>query len=63
MILIFGGNGFVGQHIARRILDAGEPVAVTTHSRPAPPLLLRDAIGGGSAWVEAVDVANPFAVM
>jgi nucleoside-diphosphate-sugar epimerase len=63
MILIFGGNGFVGQHIARRILDAGEPVAVTTHSRPAPPLLLRDAIGGGSAWVEAVDVADPFAVM
>jgi nucleoside-diphosphate-sugar epimerase len=63
MVLIFGGNGFLGQHIARHVLDAGERVIVTTHSRPVPPPLLRDTIGSGSAQVQAVDVADPFAVM
>jgi nucleoside-diphosphate-sugar epimerase len=63
MILIYGGNGFVGQHIARHLLDAGERVVVTTHSRPAVPVLLRDAITHGSAHTAVVDVTDPLAVM
>jgi nucleoside-diphosphate-sugar epimerase len=63
MILVYGGNGFVGQHIARHLIDAGEHVVVTTHSRPMDPVLLRDGISAGVAHVEAVDVTDPFAVM
>jgi nucleoside-diphosphate-sugar epimerase len=63
MILVFGGNGFIGQHIARALLDAGEQVIVTTHSRSAPPLLLRDAMSAGAARAEAIDIMDPFAVM
>jgi nucleoside-diphosphate-sugar epimerase len=63
MILVFGGNGFIGQHIARALLDAGEDVIVTTHSRSAVPVLLRDAMSAGAARAEAVDVTDPFAVM
>lgn len=63
MILVFGGNGFIGQHIACALLDAGEQVIVSTHSRSAAPVLLRDAISTGTARVETVDVTDPFAVM
>lgn len=63
MILVYGGNGFVGQHIARSLLDAGERVVVTTHSRSVPPVLLGDAISAGLAHAESVDVTDPFAVM
>jgi nucleoside-diphosphate-sugar epimerase len=62
VILIYGGNGFIGQHIARRLLDMGERVVVTTHSRPAAPLLLREAILAGNAFAEVVDVTDPLAV-
>ena len=63
MILVYGGNGFIGQHIARSLLDAGERVVVTTHSRSMVPVLLGDAISAGAAHVETVDVTDPFAVM
>jgi nucleoside-diphosphate-sugar epimerase len=63
MILVYGGNGFIGQHIARFLVDAGERVVATTHSRSAAPILLRDAISAGLAHAEAVDVTDPFAVM
>jgi nucleoside-diphosphate-sugar epimerase len=63
MILVYGGNGFMGQHIARALLDADEQVVVTTHSRAGSPVLLRDAIAAGLAHTESVDVTDPFAVM
>jgi nucleoside-diphosphate-sugar epimerase len=63
MILVYGGNGFIGQHIARSLLDVGERVVVTTHSRSVAPVLLSDAILAGLAHAEAVDVTDPFAVM
>ena len=63
MILVYGGNGFIGQHIARSLLDAGERIVVTTHNRSTVLVLLGDAISAGTAHVETVDVTDPFAVM
>ena len=63
MIVVFGGNGFIGQHVARYLVDAGETVVVTVNSRPAPPVLLSEAITTGRAYVEPVDLTDPFAVM
>jgi nucleoside-diphosphate-sugar epimerase len=63
MILVYGGNGFVGQHIARSLLDVGERVVVTMHTRSTAPVLLRDAMSAGRAYAERVDVTDPFAVM
>ncbi len=33
--LVLGGTGFVGTHVARRLLDAGARVRITVHRRPA----------------------------
>src|SRR5579862_2386711 len=63
MILVFGGSGFVGQHVARYLLDVGERVVVTTYRRLGIPTLLRDAVAAGDALCETVDVSDPFAVM
>ena len=63
MILVYGGNGFIGQHVARYLLDAGESVVVTTNSRPSPPALLSEAISTGRANVEPMDMTDAFAVM
>ncbi|MEG3125999.1 NAD-dependent epimerase/dehydratase family protein [Sphingomonas sp. GB1N7] len=63
MILVFGGNGFVGQHVARRLVDEGEDVVVTTHSRSAIPLLLAQAIAEGRVSIASVDITDPFDVM
>ena len=63
MILVYGGNGFIGQHVARYLVDSGETVVVTTNSRPAAPVLLREAIATGRAYVETMDMTDPFAVM
>lgn len=63
MILIFGGNGFVGQHLAQTLLEHGEAVAVTTHSRQAVPTLLAEHIESGRATVLSLDVTDSFAVV
>jgi nucleoside-diphosphate-sugar epimerase len=63
MIIVYGGNGFIGQHVARYLLDAGQSVVVTTNSRPGNPVLLTEAIASGRAHVEKVDLTDPFAVM
>jgi nucleoside-diphosphate-sugar epimerase len=63
MILIYGGNGFIGQHVAQHLLDAGHSVVVTTNSRPASPVLLREAIDAQRALVEPLDMTDPFAVL
>jgi nucleoside-diphosphate-sugar epimerase len=63
MIVVYGGNGFIGQHVARYLVDAGQAVVITTNSRPAPPVLLSEAIASGQAHVEKLDLTDPFAVM
>lgn len=63
MILIFGGAGFVGQHVAKALLSRGERVVVTSFSRNDLPLLLAGEIEAGRVHVEKVDVTDPFAVM
>lgn len=63
MILVFGGNGFVGQHVAQRLLDHGEQVVVTAHSRGAVPSLLTQAVADGRALVAPVDITDSFGVM
>lgn len=63
MILIFGGNGFIGQHVARHLADLGEQVVVTAFSRTASPALLADAIGRGQAHVAPADLTDGQAVM
>lgn len=62
MIFVVGGNGFVGQHVARHLLDHGEEVAVTTCSRAAPPVLLADAVAAGRARLVPLDVTDGSAV-
>lgn len=63
MILVYGGNGFIGQHVARYLVDAGETVLVTTNSRPSLPVLLSEAITARHVVVEPMDMTDPFAVM
>ena len=63
MILVYGGNGFIGQHLTRYLLDAGERVVVTTNSRPSTPPLLSDAIAEQRVVVEPMDMTDAFAVM
>lgn len=62
MILILGGNGFVGQHVAANLIEKGERVVVSSHSRPAP-ILLSGALDKGAAVVEKIDTADPFSMM
>ena len=43
MILITGGMGFIGMHVAKRFLDAGEDVILMQHqARREPALFTRD---------------------
>lgn len=63
MYLVLGGNGFVGQHTARWLVDHGETVTVTAYSRTGPLPLLQDAIGSGQARVARLDLTDPYAVM
>ena len=45
MILVFGGNGFIGQHVARYLIQQGEQIVVTSHSRASslnPKLVNRE---------------------
>lgn len=41
MILVTGGLGFIGAHTARRLIDAGQAVAVTRHRRRELPAALQ----------------------
>jgi nucleoside-diphosphate-sugar epimerase len=53
MILILGGNGFVGRHVARRLLSLGHRVAVSVHRRPL----------ASEAEAVALDITDSFAVV
>lgn len=63
VILVFGGNGFVGQHLAQTLLDRGEAVVVTTHSRHSIPKLLAEGVACGRASALSLDVTDSFAVV
>lgn len=63
MILILGGNGFVGQHLARNLLDRGEAVTVTCHRRAAPPPLIARDIAAGRAHLHPVDITDAHGMM
>lgn len=62
MIIIFGGTGMLGQHTAKELIDHGETVVVTGVRRQTP-VLLEDAIERKQAFVEYVDLTDPYAVM
>lgn len=63
MNLIFGGAGFIGQHVARFLADGGEPVVVASHSIGGPLPVIGHDVDAGRIAVERVDVTDPFAVM
>ena len=57
MILITGGMGFIGLHVAKRFLDAGESVVLTQHRAQREPDFVREE-SGKRAFVEQVDILS-----
>ncbi|MDN3360036.1 NAD(P)-dependent oxidoreductase [Actinomadura sp. DC4] len=55
MILITGGLGFIGTHVARALLDLGEPCVVTRHRSARRPAFLDDE----RLFVEPLDITDP----
>lgn len=62
MILIIGGNGFVGQHVARHLLDTGHAVTIASRGHGPLPRLLAADIEAGKANAVRIDVTDSFAV-
>lgn len=61
MIIITGGLGFIGSHVARQLLDAGEDVCLTRHRAADVPDFLAAEVGR-KVRVEPLDVTDPAAV-
>jgi nucleoside-diphosphate-sugar epimerase len=59
MIIVWGGTGFLGSHIALELLQRDERVVITTHSRGYIHDSLREAVDRGDAVVEPVDLTSP----
>ncbi|KAG6865569.1 hypothetical protein C0991_001462 [Blastosporella zonata] len=55
-ILITGGTGNTGMHIAKRLYDAKYPVLLTQHSKPVPPPFT----GVQFDWFDETTYENPF---
>ena len=58
MILITGGMGFIGVHLARRFVDIGEEVVLTYNRTWRLPSFLEGEVDKG-VHTERVDVRNP----
>lgn len=62
MILITGGKGFIGLHLARALIDAGESCVITTsHPERSLPRFLEGEVGS-RLFVECVDLRDGQAV-
>ncbi|TDD91408.1 NAD(P)-dependent oxidoreductase [Actinomadura darangshiensis] len=55
MILVTGGLGFIGSHVAQALLDLGEECVLTRHRSGPPPAFLRPA---GRVAVEPLDMTD-----
>jgi UDP-glucose 4-epimerase len=62
MILITGGLGFIGTHVARALLDLGESCVVTRHRSTRVPEFLADDVDA-RLFVEPLDVADQEALL
>ena len=56
MVLVTGGLGFIGSHMARALADVGQTCVLTRHSTEIPPVLAGAV--GTDAVVEQVDVSD-----
>ncbi len=57
MILVTGGLGFIGQHVARALLDSGETCVLTQYRTKRQPSLIKNEIGS-RVFIEPMDVTN-----
>jgi nucleoside-diphosphate-sugar epimerase len=58
MILVTGGMGFIGVHVVKSLLDAGEDVVVTYNNSWRVPDFWEDEVGK-RVTIERLDVTNP----
>jgi UDP-glucose 4-epimerase len=57
MILITGGFGFIGSHVARALLDTGQQCMIATHSRSAVPEILAQDLGA-NLFTQSLDTTD-----